>query len=302
MPIPPAHREYIPAPFQNNQLPAGTNDSLENIHFIHIAHVHVYGTNYKHVNTSLPFVTEAINSQLKVAKIIRDHPGSPLLVQFGENDEISQLEVQQLLREPQILDDKVLTSRYNYDTIMSVAIRKIFPQGLPTNMAGLTDLQRQLIYSEGASRIMLYLGELPTLYKGRRTDQFRDLLDETWDKGCVDEAVDCIKELAIKFNNTGKSMTFLGTYLPECNFSKYKGKEKFSHSVIYTTEWTVQKGAYSPPPSLLEENSWETMKTIALATFCVGLGYLLNKAVIKIKANNLRARRQHQIQARRLRG
>lgn len=126
-----------------------------------------------------------VRSQLSVARFIRQNPSFPVLVEGVYKDyEISE------------------------NPILSFTAKMVFPDGIPEDFNALSSLQKDFLYDYGGPKTLLFLREIPVIYKSARKEIMENI-DRKIKEGDAEyllhprerEAIDCAKE--VKANKLG---------------------------------------------------------------------------------------------------
>lgn len=203
----------------NKKIDTSVNQNIDyikkKIHMFHITQAHKLPFGMK---PEPEYIETVIQSQLNVAQAIKEHKNRPVLVEGLHEDAF-----------------------FDPDNEFNKAAKMIFPQGLQRNSKELTSLQREFLYSNGAAFTMLYLGEIPRLYKSIHKEA-SDVIDQQISSGDFEkifsprekEAIDCVKEAASKQSDNPNKTTVLLVYGGGHNFDSYCKLENFDCEVINT--------------------------------------------------------------------
>ncbi len=144
-----------------------------------------------------------VQSQLKVAQLIKKHPNTPVVSESCGRT----------LSYP--LTDEVSIQIHK-------KIKEIYSQGMPEKLESLTDVQKRLLYEYGAPFLLFFLGQIKTLYRSSNEDgevanamkhmssvkdsdnynELLDILDEPREKEAIQHAIEAIYLDDLKNNTT----------------------------------------------------------------------------------------------------
>jgi|LauGreDrversion4_2_1035121.scaffolds.fasta_scaffold380560_1 hypothetical protein len=154
---------------------------------------------------NLPFGIQAtpeyknntVRSQMLLADFIKSHPGLPVLTEG--------------LYEDQKFDESC--------SMMSSAMKTVFPEGIPDKFEDLTELQKDVLYDYGAARVLFFLQTIPAIYKSIHKDEC-EKIDREIEAGHYSlifharetEAISCVIEAARGTGQEGVILIFGGAH------------------------------------------------------------------------------------------
>src|SRR3990167_2162191 len=167
------------------------------------------------------YIESTVQSQFKVAHEIKKHPEYPVLVE-GLYENICE------------------AASYPFSDVAKM----LFTGGFPNNFRDLTDIQKKILYEEGAVRTLFYLGDIKSIHKSIRKDA-SDTIDEEISKKKYAhnehvflprelEAIECAKEAALEnFHDLDSAIIFL-VYGSAHDFKSHCDREKIEYERVDT--------------------------------------------------------------------